>query len=89
MQDEGWYVAAHRYEGFLRRNMNGYILFMEIGVDGNTPGIIKLPFLRMTAQNPKAIYACINFGETITMRGLGKQSIFLDADIGKVLSDLK
>ena len=56
---------------------------------GNTPGIIKVPFLRMTAQNPGATYACINLGEAVTLRGLEAQSILLDADIGAVLSDLK
>ena len=40
----------------------------------------------MTMQNPKAIYACINLGKAVTMRGLEKQSILLDADIGAVLS---
>lgn len=89
VQDEGWYAAARRYEDFLHRHRNGRILFLELGVGGNTPGIIKVPFLRMTAQNPRATYACINLGETITMRGLEEQSILLDADIGSVLSDLR
>ena len=43
----------------------------------------------MTAQNPRATYACINQGEAITMRGLEVQSILLDADIGAVLNDLR
>ena len=60
---------------------------LELGVGGNTPGIIKVPFLRMTAQNPRATYACINLGEAITMKGLEKQAILLDADIGAVLRD--
>ena len=89
VQDEGWYAAARRYEDFLRRYKNGRILFLELGVGGNTPGIIKVPFLRMTAQNPKATYACINLGEAVTMRGLEEQSILLDADIGAVLSGLR
>ena len=29
----------------------------------NTPGIIKHPFWRMTYQDPKAMYACINYGD--------------------------
>ena len=62
---------------------------LELGVGGNTPGIIKVPFLRMAAQNPKATYACINLGEAITTKELETQSILLDADIGAVLSDLK
>lgn len=89
VQDEGWYAAAHRYEAFLRRYGNGRILLLELGVGGNTPGIIKVPFLRMAAQNPRATYACVNLGEAISMRDLEKQSVLLDADIGKVLSDLR
>ena len=89
VQDEGWYAAARRYEDFLRRYRNGRILLLELGVGGNTPGIIKVPFLRMTAQNPKATYACLNLGEAFTMSGLEEQSILFDADIGKVLGDLR
>ena len=89
VQDGGWYAAARRYEDFLHRHRHGRILFLELGVGGNTPGIIKVPFLRMTAQNPKATYACINLGEAITTKGLETQSILLDADIGSVLGDLR
>ena len=35
----------------------------ENGVGGNTPVIIKYPFWRVTLHNPKATYACINYGE--------------------------
>ena len=89
VQDAGWYAAARRYEAFLHRYGNDRILFLELGVGGNTPGIIKVPFLRMTAQNPRATYACVNLGEAVTMRGLEAQSILFDADIGKVLSELR
>ena len=43
----------------------------------------------MTAQNPKAIYACINLGEAVTTRGLEEQSILFDAEIGAVLYGLR
>ena len=89
VQDEGWYTAARRYEDFLQLHRNSRILLLELGVGGNTPGIIKVPFLRMTAQNPKATYACLNLGEAFTMSGLEEQSILFDADIGKVLGDLR
>ncbi|MDY4517484.1 MAG: Sir2 silent information regulator family NAD-dependent deacetylase [Candidatus Spyradocola sp.] len=89
VQDEGWYAAARRYEDFLHRHENGRILLLELGVGGNTPGIIKFPFLRMAAQNPRATYACLNLGEAITLRDLEPQSILLDADIGAVLRDLQ
>ena len=89
VQDQGWYAAARRYEDFLQRHRNGRILLLELGVGGNTPGIIKVPFLRLAAQNPKATYACLNLGEAFTISGLEDQSILFDADIGKVLSDLR
>ncbi len=38
VQDEGWYEAAHRYEDFMRRHQGMKILFLELGVGGNTPG---------------------------------------------------
>jgi hypothetical protein len=54
----------------------------------NTPGIIKFPFWKMTAQNPQAVYACLNLGETACPEAIEKQSICIDADIGAVLARL-
>lgn len=62
VQDEGWYAAAERWQEFVRRHKDRHVLFLELGVGGNTPGIIKYPFWRMTARNPKAVYACVNYG---------------------------
>lgn len=42
VQDEGWYTAAQRYEDFLHRHRNGHILFLELGVGGNTPVFCSL-----------------------------------------------
>lgn len=88
VQDEGWYAAYGRYEDFLRRHKDGRILFLELGVGGNTPSIIKFPFWEMTAQNPEAIYACVNLGECVLPVELRRQSICIDGDIGKVLEQL-
>ena len=89
VQDEGWYAAARRYEDFLRRHENLAVLFLELGVGGNTPVIIKYPFWRMTAANDKATYACINFGEAVCPQEIKKQSICIDKDIGQALHDLR
>ena len=88
VQDEGWYMAAMRYDDFIRRHKNTNILFLELGVGTNTPGIIKYPFWNMTAQNKNAVYACINLGMAIAPTEIEKQSICIDADIGRVLSAL-
>ncbi|MGN0774257.1 MAG: SIR2 family NAD-dependent protein deacylase [Candidatus Ventricola sp.] len=89
VQDEDFYAAASRYQDFLRRYEGSRLLLLELGVGGNTPGIIKYPFLRIAARNPRAVYACVNLGEAFTPSSLEKQSILLDADIGAVLSELR
>ena len=89
VQDEGWYKAAERYENFLRtRGKDHRMLFLELGVGYNTPGIIKYPFWQQTAMNPKAIYACINYGEAVCPDEIKQRSICINEDIGKVLKDL-
>lgn len=88
VEDEGWHNANQRYEDFLRKNKDKRILLLELGVGGNTPVIIKYPFWRITAQNPKATYACVNLGESLCPDEIEPQSICIDADIGKALCDV-
>lgn len=88
VEDEGWHRAAARYADFLRRHEGARVLFLELGVGGNTPGIIKYPFWRMVARSEKALYACVNQGEAVAPRELAERAILIDADILKVLSDL-
>lgn len=89
LEDEGWHRAAERYDNFLRKRKNMRILFLELGVGYNTPGIIKYPFWQMTANNPNAAYACINYGEAVCPKEIQAQAICIDGDIGKVLQDLR
>lgn len=88
VQDEGWYAASERYHDFIHRHKKLRVLFLELGVGGNTPVIIKYPFWKMTAENPKAVYACINYGEAVCPQDIEKQSICLNGDIGKVICDI-
>ena len=87
VEDEGWHQAAERYENFLRTR-RGKLLFLELGVGYNTPGIIKYPFWQMTAKNPEATYACVNYGEAMCPEDIRKQSICIDGDIGQVIEEL-
>lgn len=89
VEDEGWHRAANLYESFLQTHIDGHILFLELGVGYNTPVIIKYPFWRMTAQNRKATYVCINYGDALCPKEIEGQSICIDEDIGKVLNDLR
>lgn len=85
VEDEGWHAAAQRYEKFLRCHRGQHILFLELGVGGNTPAIIKYPFWRMTYQNSRAIYACFNLSKVYCPRELQTQAICIDGDIGEIL----
>ena len=85
VQDDGWQAAYERYEAFLRAHEKGRVLYLELGVGGNTPAIIKYPFWRYTLQNPQAVYACINRGESFCPPQIADRSICIDADIGEVL----
>ena len=89
VQDDGWYCALNRYREFLERNGLSRILYLELGVGFNTPGIIKYPFWRMTTQNPKATYVCVNKGQVYAPKKIAERSLCLDADIGNFLRDLK
>ena len=42
----------------------------------------------MTAKNPEAVYACINYGEAVCPDEIKEQSICIDGDIGTVIEDL-
>ena len=88
VEDEGWHIAAERYENFLRTRAGGKILFLELGVGYNTPIIIKYPFWQMTAKNPNATYACINQGQAVCPQEIERQSVCIHADIGQVLQSL-
>lgn len=88
VEDRGWHEADARYEEFLLRHEGQRILFLELGVGGNTPAVIKYPFWRMTAQNEKAFYACLNFGEAYCPEEIADRSLCLNADIGKVFEKM-
>ena len=88
VQDEGWYRANKRYSEFIRRHSGAKILFLELGVGFNTPVIIKFPFWKMTAENPSAVYACINYGEACCHEEIKEQSICLNMDISEAIDRL-
>ena len=88
VQDEGWYLASNRYHEFLRRHEGLHILYLELGVGGNTPVIIKYPFWQMTAKNPNAVYTCVNFGEAACPQEIERQAICIDGDIDTVLNKI-
>ena len=88
VQDDGWYAASKRYTEFIQKHAAAKTLFLELGVGGNTPVIIKYPFWRMTAGNPNSIYACVNLGEAVCPPQIADRSFCINADIGSILVEL-
>ena len=82
VEDEGWHEACAHYEDFVTKHEYSRILLLELGVGGNTPGIIKYPFWRLAARNENATYACINKGEAFCLGEIRDRAILIDADIG-------
>ncbi|MDO5574633.1 MAG: Sir2 silent information regulator family NAD-dependent deacetylase [bacterium] len=85
VQDEGWYRASERYEDFVKQHQNRKVLYLELGVGMNTPGIIKYNFWKQVYRNPNATYACINQGQAYVPDEIENRSICIDNDIGTAL----
>ncbi len=88
VEDAGWRSASAKYAAFLKAHEGRHVLFLELGVGGNTPVIIKYPFWAMTAENPKAVYACLNRSEAVCPRTIETQSVCIDGDTGEVIHQL-
>ena len=89
VEDEGWHQAAGRYVQFLRTRRKQKILFLELGVGYNTPGIIKYPFWQMTASNFGATYACLNAGEACVPEEIRARAACIKGDIGEMLNGMR
>ncbi len=85
VEDNGWHAAAGRYQDFIRSHKDLRILYLELGVGGNTPGIIKYPFWRMTYENRGSVYICMNLSQICIPAEIKDRSICIEDDIGNVL----
>lgn len=88
VEDAGWHAASAAYGDFLRRHEGLRVIFLEIGVGMNTPVIIKYPFWQMTDENPRALYACLNYNEAFCPTQIARRSVCLDGDSGEIIGQL-
>ena len=89
VEDAGWHAARARYEAFVQSREGRRVLYLELGVGGNTPAIIKYPFQRLTARSSQAVYACVNKDAAWAPRELEGRALCIPADIGWVLAALQ
>ena len=88
VEDEGWHRAAERYASFLHTHRGGRILYLELGVGFNTPGIIKYPFWQRVAKDPNAVYVCINAQEAVCPQDIAPRALCIRTDIAACLETL-
>ena len=88
VENEGWHRAAERYANFLHTHRGGRILYLELGVGFNTPGIIKYPFWQRVAQDPNAVYVCINAQEAVCPQDIAPRALCIRTDIAACLETL-
>ena len=85
VEDAGWRAAAVRYQDFLQHTKGRQTLLLELGVGMNTPGIIKYPFWRMTAERMDVTHAAMNLQAEDLPDEIRARSIVIGMDIGEVL----
>lgn len=89
VEDEGWHKARDNYQKFLLDNLDKKIVFLELGVGYNTPGIIKYPFWKLTKDSKNATYICLNFNEAYCPDDIKNKSICINGDIDEMLNQLQ
>ena len=88
VEDAGWHRASAAYADYLDRHEGQRVLFLEIGVGANTPVIIKYPFWAMTAENPRATYACINYDGAFGPEDIEDRIICVTGDAAAIIDRL-
>ena len=87
VEDAGWHAAAARCTDYLARTEERRTLLLELGVGMNTPGIIKYPFWRMTAERMDVTLVTVS-RDAYVPKEIRDRSIVLGSDIGAVLREL-
>ncbi len=88
VEDDGWHEAAKRYQDFLEKYKNARTLFLELGVGGNTPGIIKYPFWNLVHQNKNAFYVALNMEKEEVPAEIKTRSLLIKGDIFRTIENL-
>ncbi len=85
VEDEGWHKAQKRYTDFINKHKNKKLLYLELGVGYSTPVWIKYPFIKLTYNNPKATYVCIDKGFIQIPEDIKEQTLIINKDINEVI----
>ena len=87
VEDGGWEEAAAGYEAWAAAHRGGKVLYLELGVGYNTPGIIKYNFWQQAYQNKEALYACLNMEESPVPDELKSRTLMISGDCSQVIRE--
>lgn len=88
VQNDRWYELNQSYNQFLRKTKGKKLVFLELGIGFNTPGIIRYPFEQLTYQNDNATLIRFNKEHPEGAKEIeGKLTAFTE-DISAVISIL-
>ena len=84
VEDEKWHQMSVNYSNFLKR-ADGNIVFLEIGVGYNTPGIIRYPFEQMTYNTPDSTLIRLNLDYPQAIPENKDRTISFDENVEEIL----
>ena len=84
----GTAAAAAEDEAWLAQHQNRKVVFLEIGVGYNTPGIIKYSFWQQVYRNRHSVYACLNMEKEQVPEEIRERSVIISGDSAQVLREL-
>jgi len=88
VQDKDWYKLNNSYNDFLKESEGKKIVYIELGVGFNTPGIIRYPFERMTYNNQNATLIRLNKEYHQSIKENEDKTIPFYEDMQKVISEI-
>ena len=89
VEDDIWHDHANMYNNFLKENKDKNILFLELGVGFNTPGIIRYPFESMTYEFKNAKLIRVNKDFVMIPDEIQDKAYGFSKDINEFLMNLK
>lgn len=89
IQEENWYKQSQKYLDFIEKAKDKKVVLLEFGVGFNTSTIIRIPFEKMTYQNPNWNLVRFNKNDCMTFFDIENKTIIVKDDINKIIEELK
>lgn len=88
VETAAWHRANEHYASFLRKAKGKRIVFLELGVGYNTPGIIRNPFEQLTYLNPHTTLIRMNKYHAAGLPENAHKTIAFSEDMADVIEFL-